>query len=102
MGFSGMSKFEKRLCILALVFVTIYMGAAAWTIHSRISGEDKMERFESPEIKPAEGRLLIAELFLPMSILLTLTVCFIIARRQRAKKRQQLDDPDESFEEPPV
>jgi hypothetical protein len=97
-----MSKFEKRLCILALVFVVIYIGAAAWTIHSRISGEEKMERFESTEIRPTEGRLLMAELFLPMSILLTLTVCFIIVRKQRAKKRLQLDDPDESFEEPPV
>lgn len=101
MGFAGMSKFEKRLCILALVFVVIYIGAAAWTIQSRISGEEKLERFESPEIKPAEGRLLMAELFLPMSILLTLTVCFIIARKQRAKKRLQLDDPDESSEQPP-
>jgi len=96
-----MSKFEKRLCILALVFVVIYIGAAAWTIHSRISGEEKLERFESPEIKPTEGRLLMAELFLPMSILLTLTVCFIIARKQRARKRLQLDDPDESSEQPP-
>ena len=97
-----MSKFEKRLCILALVFVVIYIGAAAWTIHSRISGEEKMERFESTEITPTEGRLLMAELFLPMSILLTLTVCFIIVRKQRAKKRLQLDDPDESLQEPPV
>ena len=97
-----MSKFEKRLCILALVFVVIYIGAAAWTIHSRISGEEKMERFESTEITSTQGRLLMAELFLPMSILLTLTVCFIIARKQRAKKRLQLDDPDENFEEPPV
>ncbi len=32
-----MSKFEKRLCIFALVFVAIYLGAAAITIHSRIS-----------------------------------------------------------------
>ena len=97
-----MSKFEKRLCILALVFVVIYIGAAAWTIHSRISGEEKIERFESTEITPTEGRLLMAELFLPMSILLTLTVCFIIVRKQRAKKRLRLDDPDESFEEPLV
>jgi NADH:ubiquinone oxidoreductase subunit 6 (subunit J) len=95
-----MSKFEKRLCILALVFVVIYLGAAAVTIHTRISKADRIERIESTKIGPAEGQLLMAELFLPMVILLTLTVCFIIIRKQRAKKSLQLDEPDENFEDP--
>jgi hypothetical protein len=97
-----MSKFEKRLVILALVFVVIYLGAAIVTIHTRINKADRIERIESTNIGPAEGQLLMVELFLPMAILLTLTVCFIIVRKQRAKKMLQLDDPVEEFEEPPV
>lgn len=95
-----MSKFEKRLCIAALVFVIIYLGAAAVTIHTRISKEKRVERIETAEITPSEGQLLIAELFLPMVILLTLTICFIIIRKQRAKKLLQLDEPDEKFDDP--
>jgi len=95
-----MTKFEKRLCIAALVFVVIYLGAAAITIHTRISKEERIERIDTAEITPAEGQLLIAELFLPMVILLTLTICFIIIRKQRAKKLLQLDEPDEQFEDP--
>ena len=81
-----MSKFEKRLVVVALVFVAIYLGAAAITIHSRITRENKIERLESPDLSPAEGQLLIAELFLPFMILFTLTTCFIIVRKQRVKK----------------
>ena len=44
----------------------------------------------------------MAELFLPVAILFTLTVCFIVVRKQRAKKMLQLDEPDEEFEDPPV
>ena len=87
-----MGKFEKRLCIFALVFVGIYLGAAGITIHSRLSKVDKIERIESLEMTPGERQLLIAELFLPAMILLTLTVCFIIVRKQRAKKLLQLDE----------
>lgn len=95
-----MSKFEKRLCIAALVFVIIYLGAAAITIHMRISKEERIERIDTAGITPAEGQLLIAELFLPMVILLTLTICFIIIRKQRAKKLLRLDEPDEKFDDP--
>jgi hypothetical protein len=93
-----MSKFEKRLCIFAIVFVAIYLGAAALTIQSRLSKEDKVERIESLEMTPGERQLLIAELFLPAMILLTLTVCFIIIRKQRAKKLLQLEESDNDFE----
>ncbi|MEE4601238.1 MAG: hypothetical protein V2J65_08140, partial [Desulfobacteraceae bacterium] len=82
-----MSKFEKRLCIVALVFVAIYLGAAIITIKHRISKPDKIERLESRELSTAEGQLLMAELFLPVMILLTLTVCYIVVRKTRAKKR---------------
>jgi hypothetical protein len=57
-----MSKFEKRLIVAALVFVAIYLGAAAVTIHTRITEGDTIERLESPDLSPAEGQLLIAEL----------------------------------------
>lgn len=86
-----MSKFEKRLVVVALVFVAIYLGAAAITIHSRITKQDKIERLESPDLSPAEGQLLIAELFLPFMILFTLTTCFVIIRKQRAKKLFEME-----------
>ncbi len=96
-----MSKFEKRLAIFALVFVVIYLGAAIITINTRFNQEDRIERLESSKISPTEGRLLMAQLFLPMVILFTLAVCFIFVRKQRAKKMLQLDEPDEEFEFPP-
>jgi hypothetical protein len=91
-----MSKIEKRLIIAALVFVAIYLGAAAITIHTRITQEDKIERLESPELTPAEGQLLIAELFLPFMILLTLAICFIIVRKQRLKKLLEMEKEEET------
>ena len=90
-----MTKFEKKLCIVALVFVAIYLGAAVITIKHRISKPDRIERLESKALSTAEGQLLIAELFLPVMILLTLTICYIIVRKTRAKKRLLLDEPDE-------
>lgn len=90
-----MSKFEKRMCIFALVFVAIYLGAAVLTIKYRIDKPDRIERLESVEIKAAEGQLLIAELFLPVMILFTLTVSYIIVRKTRARKRLLLDESDE-------
>ena len=93
-----MSKIEKRLAIFALVFVAIYLGAAAITVHQRITKKEKIEKIESTELTRAEGQLLLAELFLPMMILLTLTVCFIIVRKTRAKKALQLDESDDDFE----
>ena len=94
-----MSKFEKRLVVVALVFVAIYLGAAAITIHTRLTKEDKIERFESPDLTPAEGQLLIAELFLPVMILFTLTICFIIVRKQRANKLLRMEKEEKAEEE---
>jgi septation ring formation regulator EzrA len=95
-----MTRFEKRLVIVALIFVVVYLGAAAVTINTRIHKEDRIERLESTKISPSEGRLLMAELFLPMAILLTLTVCFIVVRKQRARKMMELEDSDDEFEFP--
>ena len=97
-----MSKFEKRLVIVALLFVAIYLGAAVITIHTRINKEDRIERLESTKITAAEGKLLMAELFLPVAILFTLTICFIVVRKQRAKKMLQLDEPIDELEDPPI
>ena len=82
-------------------FVVIYLGAAIVTINTRLNQEDRIERLESTKITPTEGRLLMAELFLPMLIFFTLTVCFIVVREQRAKKRLLLDEPTEDFDFPP-
>jgi len=92
--FLMMRKFEKRLVILALVFVAIYIGAAAVTIHSRLSRDERPQRIESTEITPGEGQLLMAELFLPMMILFVLVLCFFIVKKQREKKMLELDKPD--------
>lgn len=92
-----MTKFEKKLAVFALLFVVVYLGAAVLTIQTRLNDAEPVERLESNKITPAEGRLLMAELFLPMVILLTLTLCFIVVRKQRAKKLLSLDDPDEDI-----
>ncbi len=96
----SMTRFEKRLAIVALIFVVIYLGAAVATINTRILKEDRIERLESTKISPSEGRLLMAELFLPMAILLTLTVSFIVVRKQRARKIMELEESDDEFEFP--
>jgi hypothetical protein len=93
-----LSKFEKKLAIIALVFVAIYLGAAALTLHSKYGEEERVAYIESPELTPAEGRFLLVELFLPMLILLTLAVCFIVVRKQRAKRYLKLDDPEDEFD----
>ena len=95
----ALGRFEKRLSIFALVFVVIYLGAAALTIQSNYSKDDTIPQIESPDLTPAEGRLMMVELFLPMMIVLVLTVCFIVVRIQRAKKYQKLDDPDDHVED---
>ena len=94
-----MKKFEIRLAVFALIFVVVYLGAAVITIQTRLGEPERVERLESKKITSAEGRLLMAELFLPMVILLTLTICFIVVRKQRAKKRLTLDDGIEDFKE---
>ena len=87
----ALKKFEKRLSVVALIFVAIYIGAAILTIQFRNDREDQIQRIESADLTPAKGRLIMVQLFLPMMIILTLTVCFIIVRKQRAKKLEQLE-----------
>ena len=89
-----MSRFEKRLIIFAILFVTVYMGAIVITIKSRMEVRDRTTRIESTLPTEEEGRLLLAELLPPMAVLFTLSVCFIIAKKKREKKYDKLDEID--------
>ncbi|MCK5195947.1 MAG: hypothetical protein KAQ71_19190 [Desulfobulbaceae bacterium] len=93
-----MSKFEKRLCVFAIVFVAIYIGAIVITIHSRISNKEKIARIESVEPGPGEGQMMLAELLLPMLIFFTVTVCFIIVKKQRSKAVLSFEESDDEFQ----
>jgi len=99
-----LSKIEKRLCVLAVVFVVIYLGAAALTLHSR-SGEkqETQQRFESVAPAKAEGRLAMVELFLPMLVLLVITISYAIVKKKRARQIVALekseDEPEDEIEE---
>lgn len=93
-----MSKFEKRLCIVAIVFVAIYIGAIAMTIHTRVSNEEKITRIESVEPAPGEGQMMLAELLPPMLVLFMITVCFIIVKKKRAKAVYELEELDEELQ----
>ena len=86
-----MSRIEKRLCVLALVFVIVYLGAVALTIQTRIERKDEPTKIESAGAAPDQGHLMLAELFLPMLILFTVTVCFIIVKKKRDKAKRLLD-----------
>ena len=95
-----LSKTEKRLCVLAVVFVIIYLGAAALTLHSR-SGEKEVtqQRFESVAHAKAEGRLAMVELFLPMLVLLAITISFVIVKKRRARQIVALEKSEDEIEE---
>jgi len=95
-----LSKTEKRLCVLAVVFVVIYIGAAALTLHGR-SGEkeETQQRFESVAPARAEGRLAMVELFLPMLVLLAITISFVIVKKKRARQVVALEKTEDEIEE---
>jgi len=93
-----MNKFEKRLCILAILFVAVYIGAVVLTIHSRVRREEKITRIETLEPGPGEGQMMLAELLLPMLIFFTITVCFLIVKKKRSKAMLSLEESDEEFQ----
>ena len=39
---------------------------------------------------------MLAELLLPMAVLSTLSICFILAGKKRIKTYQKLDEPDDT------
>jgi hypothetical protein len=88
---------EKRLIAAALVFVVVYLGAAALTIHNRITADRLETRLESAEPLQEERHLMIAELLLPMLILFTVAVSFILVKKKREKVAARMEedmDPD--------
>ena len=87
-----MSSIEKKLCAAAMVFVVIYLGAVILTLKSRVTPQESVTRIESADPRSAEGRLVLPELLLPMAILFTLTVCFIVVRRRNTVVYERLDD----------
>ncbi len=93
-----MSKLEKRIILFAIIFVIIYLGAIVMTLQSRKADQERITRIEStlPVVKE-EARLMLAELLLPMAVLSTLSLCFILAKRRRIKKYHKLDDSDEDL-----
>ena len=89
-----MSKLEKKLCILALIFIALYLGAIFITLTSRDEKKTTTTKIESVHIKTGERIFVLAELLLPMSILAILVICLIIARKRRSKAIKLLDDDD--------
>jgi hypothetical protein len=91
-----LSQTEKRLAAAAIVFVVIYLGAAALTLYHR-SGpeEDVPPRIESAAPHKAEGRLALVELFPPMMVLLTLTIAFLVAKKKRTRQLMALEASDD-------
>ena len=96
-GYMEMSKFEKRLCIFAIVFVVIYIAAMVITIHSRVSNPEKITRIESAEPGEGESQMMLAELFLPMAIFFTVTICFIMVKNKRSKAVLEAEETDEDY-----
>lgn len=91
-----MNKLEKRLCVFAVLFVALYIGAIIVTIHSRVSTEQKITKIESVGPPPGEEDLVLAELLLPMLIFVTVTACFMIVKKKRDKAllaMEAADDP---------
>lgn len=96
-----MGKFEKRLSLLAICFVILYLAAAGLTVHSRLSRTDRTVRIEGTGPPPGESEMMIAELFLPMLIVLTVAICFVFVRKKRTAALEALDEAEEDVSENP-
>ncbi len=87
-----MSRLEKRLIAGALVFVVIYLGAAALTIHDRMTADREEARIESAEPLREERHLMMAELLLPMLILFTVAFSYLLLKKKREKVAARMDE----------
>ena len=95
-----MSKVEKRLCALAIVFVVVYLGAAALTLHRRFGGDEVAEtRIESVVATKAESRLAMVELFLPMMVLLALALAYMAVKKKRVQQMVALEESDDDIDD---
>jgi hypothetical protein len=98
-GSLPMSRLEKRLIAGALVFVVIYLGAAALTIHNRMTADREEARIESAEPLREERHLMMAELLLPMLILFTVAFSYLLLKKKREKVAARMDeDPGHEFD----
>ena len=94
----SVSKFEKRVILFAIVFVVIYLGAAAITLHNRFGGEETAPlRYESEVPTRAEGRLGMVELLLPMLVLLTLALTYAAVKKKRAAQMARLEQSEDEM-----
>ena len=87
-----MNTFEKRICLAAAIFIIIYLGAIFVSITSKTEEKPSDTKIESVQLGPGEGTFMLAELLLPMAILATLIICFIVVKKTRATARLRLDD----------
>jgi len=95
-----LSKTEKRLCVLAVVFVAIYLGAAALTLYSRSGEKEETQlRLESVAPAKAEGRIAMVELFLPMIVLLAIAISYSIVKKKRGRQIVALEKSETEIEE---
>ena len=68
------------------------MRAAVITIQSRIDAKERPVQIEAARAIEEERHLLLPELFLPMGILLTLAVSYLVVKRRSARTYRRLDD----------
>jgi hypothetical protein len=97
-----LGKMEKRLSVLAICFVIIYLVAAGLTVHQRIVKVDRTVRIEGTGPQPGESEMMMAQLFLPMLIVLTVAVCFVLVRKRRGAALDALEEPDDADPKRPV
>ena len=95
-----MSKLEKRLCFAALIFVIIYGGAIALTLHYRAPAQPANLQYESGKLDVGTRHMVLAEVLAPMLVLLTMTVCFVVVRKKQQRARQRMDNFVEETPEP--
>ena len=94
-----LSRFERRLCIVAVVFVAIYLGAVALTlIHRSSDRKEPQMRYETAEVKKAESRIALVQLFPPMLVLLTVTIAYMVAKKKRARQISALEESEAMME----
>jgi len=87
-----MTKTEKRLSVAAIVFVAIYIGALFLTFRSRAIQSSGELRIEADRGVEATRHIMLAEFFLPMLVVLTLAVCFVVLRKKQQRTLQRMDE----------
>ena len=99
-----LSVLEKRISIAAIIFVVIYLGAAGLTLYHRSQEQTAAgpAQLETAEVKKAESRLALVQLFPPMMVLLTLAVCFVLAKKRRARQLVAMAEADKLDNSHPI